>query len=259
MADVYRDWVLYNTSKAYKNWQEYIFDWTMLNEYNQLVTYYDTVQWQLRTSIVNKWVDVPASAPISDYPWYIDQIQTGAAVIDWLTLAAHNVMNCDTSPRTLWNYSFIDWAAYWCVMVDDWAACSNNYNRQLVCYRKRDWYDIEYTSWWIASSNRKYYDKGLCYKNATSVRYFFLYGNISSWDRTNMYVAQIDWDFTNFTAPVVTQTLSWWAGDTDFSDYVLDTEWFTLVGNETSWVRSVNGTRINDDWYIYLVLWYPQP
>lgn len=76
MADVYQNWVLYNVWKAIKNWTEYPFDWTMLNEYNQLVTYYDTAQQQIRTSIINKWVNVPANATIDTYPWYIDQIDT---------------------------------------------------------------------------------------------------------------------------------------------------------------------------------------
>ena len=63
MADVYRDWVLYNVGKAIKNWTEYPFDWTMLTEYNQLNQQYIAYQWDmatiqanLRTSIQNKWV-----------------------------------------------------------------------------------------------------------------------------------------------------------------------------------------------------------
>ena len=44
MADVYRDWILYNVGKAIKNWNEYPFDWTMLAEYNQLSNYMDSAK-----------------------------------------------------------------------------------------------------------------------------------------------------------------------------------------------------------------------
>ena len=86
MADVYQNWTLYNVGKAIKNWTEYPFDWTMLNEYNQLVSYYDNVKWELRTSIINKWVDVPASASIDTYPWYIDQIKTETPFLSTMPL-----------------------------------------------------------------------------------------------------------------------------------------------------------------------------
>lgn len=83
MADVYRDWVLYNVGKAIKNWTEYPFDWTMLTEYNQLNQQYIAYQWDmatiqanLRTSIQNKWVTVPANAAFNTYPSYVDQIDT---------------------------------------------------------------------------------------------------------------------------------------------------------------------------------------
>lgn len=76
MADVYRNWILYNVGKAIKNWTEYPFDWTMLSEYNQLQAYYDSAKQQIRTSIINKWVAVPNDALLSTYPSYIDQIVT---------------------------------------------------------------------------------------------------------------------------------------------------------------------------------------
>lgn len=76
MADVYRDWVLYNVGEAYKNGQRYLFDWTMRWEYEQLQAYYDRVKQEIRASIINKWVDVPSSAAIDTYPSYIDQIST---------------------------------------------------------------------------------------------------------------------------------------------------------------------------------------
>lgn len=83
MADVYQNWILYNVGKAIKNGNEYSFDWTMLNEYNQLQQQYSDyqssingIQADLKTSIENKWVTVPSSAALSTYPSYIDQIKT---------------------------------------------------------------------------------------------------------------------------------------------------------------------------------------
>lgn len=83
MADVYQNWILYNVGKAIKSWTEYPFDWTMLNEYNQLQQQYsdyqnniNIIQWNLKTSIENKWVEIPDSAALVQYPSYIDQIET---------------------------------------------------------------------------------------------------------------------------------------------------------------------------------------
>ena len=118
MADVYQNWILYNVGKAIKNWTEYPFDWTMLNEYNQLVTYYDTAQQQIRTSIINKWVNVPANATIDEYPWYIDQIDIRDG---WLyepqTLIIPNaVYNSRERPEVssnLWDAIKADGSAYY--------------------------------------------------------------------------------------------------------------------------------------------------
>ena len=53
MADIYRDWVLYNVGKATKNGQDYQFDWTMLSEYNQLLEQYQ--QEILKWDFWRKW------------------------------------------------------------------------------------------------------------------------------------------------------------------------------------------------------------
>lgn len=83
MADVNQNTTLYNVWKIYKNWQEYMLDWTMLSEYNTLQQQYSDyqssingIQANLKTSIENKWVTVPSSAALSTYPSYINQIST---------------------------------------------------------------------------------------------------------------------------------------------------------------------------------------
>lgn len=74
MADIYRDWVLYNVGKAIKNGQDYQFDWTMLPEYNQLLEQYQ--QEILKWDFWRKW-------QTSSYEWNVNYELEPTALARW--------------------------------------------------------------------------------------------------------------------------------------------------------------------------------
>ena len=165
MVDVYQNWVLYNVGKAIKNGTEYLFDWTMLNEYNQLVLYYDTVKWELRTSIINKWVDVPASASIDTYPWYIDQIDTWVPVEEfdiaesmstWVILGTVDA-DYQNDYYPYWTWAWLCCSVWWYVFMvwawwtsSDISGTTRRYVHNLWIYYKQIWsatWSLCKTSW----------------------------------------------------------------------------------------------------------------
>lgn len=227
MADIYRDWVLYNTSKAYKNWQEYLFDWTLLAEYNQLQERYNQLQ---------------------------EAYEAALWTTNGLTLYPFNVTGEPRAPSTRWLYSFAqDWVSYWCVLSTD-AWYNDTYDRLFVWFRKRDGYDIEYFTVWGWWSNNNYGGETQCWKNSTSLRYFFTYSHVNNpytWN-TSYFLAQVDWDYKNGASPVWTST-TWWPS-TNISDYTIDTTGYTQW-TTSDWVKNVWTREWEDEWYIYLILW----
>lgn len=224
------------------------------------------LQWakaSARTSIINKWVDVPSSAKVDTYHTYIDQISTWVPqedydalmwVVDGITLANHLVTSYNVEPRVYWNVSFYqDWVAYWCTLNSD---RYDDYYYRLTGYRKKKWSDIEYAdgsssyySWSIFTMIEQYQ----YWINSTSIRAFFTIGSSLI---TNPYrFFQVDWNYKNFSTPVVTEKASW--NTSDISAYSPDTTWYTQI-TTSAWVKNVWTRRVSQQWWvIYLVLWEP--
>ena len=78
------------------------------------------LQWakaSARTSIINKWVDVPVAASVEDYHTYIDQIQTGSGtLISGLRLFNFEVKPSNgVQPSLIWpryNSSSVKWISW---------------------------------------------------------------------------------------------------------------------------------------------------
>jgi hypothetical protein len=261
MADVYRDWVLYNVWKAIKNWTEYPFDWTMLNEYNQLVTYYDTAQQQIRTSIINKWVYVPANATINTYPWYIDQIQqeggTGAgALASWLKLYPCQLYNSTYNWVNVWGfYSWTDWTTYYWLNAFSTYGSAHDENCFWICTYKKDVnsdisYWVSFSDFSIAAGttidNTYFYSKWneiRCYIVTSSDHYPREYG-VYAW-------RGYTWNFSTDT----TTMSQWQSNSSDPVDWWEDLTWRTAV-SWSSWVQSVTWGYYDHYWYLYLTLNY---
>lgn len=218
------------------------------------------LQWaksDARTSIINKGVDVPASAKLDTYHDYIDLIKQWYPweVVDWLKLANYHVTWEPRAPRVWLNVSFYDDnVAYGCVLARDWIYY-NIYNRYLIGYRKRKWYDIEYVMGWVWSSDSKFWSMGemQCYKNATSVRFFYTFSYVNNpytWN-VSYFIVQVDWDYKNFSTPVATSSTE--GTSLNISDYTIDTTWYTQV-TTSEWVKSVTPTESSSEWFIYLTL-----
>lgn len=258
MADVYRDWVLYNVGKAIKNGNEYPFDWTMLNEYNQLIAYYDTAQQQIRTSIINKWVYVPANATIDTYHNYIDLIETNKNLLSWLKAGYVN---------TGWYYwpnmwpciSFEEWWIYYgmCAAAEEMKSSNTAYSG-IDCFRKASWQDVQhrYQTWdsynWYYSYNRVQVAR--YYKNSTTIRCYFCIEYTPTSNPNYYMMYKTEWDYKNGTYSS-RPTLIWsdWY-NTDPTHYWEDLTWLTEITWTNSRVSSCVWERSGDDWWIYLVL-----
>lgn len=79
-----------------------------------ICAYYDSAQQQIRTSIINKWVNVPANATIDTYPWYIDQIVVKNPWMTHLITPKTTIYSYSSTgtnlPPISWEYN---WVAYW--------------------------------------------------------------------------------------------------------------------------------------------------
>lgn len=257
MADVYQNWILYNVGKAIKNWAEYPFDWTMLNEYNQLVTYYDTAQQQIRTSIINKWVNVPANATIDEYPWYIDQIDQwdGWILVGKLKLYPYQIYTATYSGVEIWSvYSWFEWSTYyWLNSVSTYWNSHDEHCFWICTYKKGANSDISY--WrnysdfsWAGNTTIQYtyfykkWNEIRCYIVVTNYDYPYEYGSYA-WRRHT-------WDYINNTITI------WWQWHSDSvnpTDWWEDLTWWTLV-SWSSRVQSVGWNESGSNWYIYLTL-----
>lgn len=151
MADINKNWTLYNISKVYKYWQEYLFDWTMVDEYNSLLADVESSKSDMRVSIWNKWVTVPASAELNEYASYIDQIQTWAG----FPLEAFTAWIPIRTPRIwfIWRNLYQDqiWACFSYIYGDYlffslwWASGGSNYEyiNHYAFVIKRWWTDYK--------------------------------------------------------------------------------------------------------------------
>ena len=257
MADVYQNWVLYNVWKAIKNWTEYPFDWTMLNEYNQLVTYYDTAQQQIRTSIINKWVNVPANATIDTYPWYIDQIQQWdwGILSSWIKLYPYSIYgNTYEWVQIWWLYSWFEWNVYYWLNAIYTYWDSHDENCFWICtYKKGINTDVIY---WNSFSDiywayHSIFDNVIFYKKWNEVRCYIVTDNDAYPRERGSYVwCWYTWDYINNT---ITGAWGWMSNSTNPEDWWIDLTWRALV-SWSSRVESVTWWYNRPNWYIYLTL-----
>lgn len=238
MADVYRDWVLYNVGKAIKNWTEYPFDWTMLSEYNALQTSVDSAKESMRISIWNKWVVVPSSAGLNEYAWYIDQIQTCwwddvLSYMSWI-LAIDSWMIYINSSDGVYNkysdYSRKDWQYLYLVKPYEydnysstWASHVETY---VYCMALAKWasstINIEaeiYSGWYYTTTYIDYY-----YINWRRIRFYWRTWqyNDTYWCK-ELYFDGSSWTVNDIWRDWTTPTYTWWDQNIFYSTVVWST------------------------------------
>lgn len=142
------------------------------------------LQWakaSARTSIINKWVDVPASAKVDDYHTYIDQIST------WVPLKDFQIAESASTWVTIW-YPYVNFISnyrpFW--LWNGLMCCIWNYIFMIWAF----WF-----SWEISTTRRFWRHAGIYYKEI--------------WSNTWNYCGNDDWNFDNNRAWDFSLTLSW--------------------------------------------------
>lgn len=215
------------------------------------------LQWaksDIKTSIENKGVAVPSSTKLDDYAPYIDQINTWAIMMSWLTLRNVRVSWKDGSPH---NYGQVSWTQggfyYWCSVFSlEWSA-ANSLAYALYTYRKVDNNDLQYTyneSGGVSSGIYTWVIKNTSFwKNWTKLCAYFFVDTSRSSNWITLWKAE--WDYTTTGSATVSQIAS--GTSYNLSDYGVDLTGYTEV-TTSEWVTSANGNEIDDDAYIYLTL-----
>lgn len=202
-----------------------------------------------RTSIINKWVDVPVSASVEDYHTYIDQINTGGVFMDSLKLAGYVVSWIDDSPYRAW---FISWddsnAYYWAVVIK--VDYGNYRYLYLVCAKKTSWSDMAYYKNTGITVNKNNYwlpEWTQFYKKDWAIRAFFCL-NYSSASSNPWYWYKADWNLMNNQ---VTMEYIGRSSSKNTLPQEADTTWYTQT-TENSWIKSISWDSISDDAYIFI-------
>ena len=210
-----------------------------------------------RTSIINKWVSVPASASVEDYHTYIDQIQQwDGGVLSWgLTLFNQRVSMKDGSPRIKSSVSWIEWNKYYgCTVYSLEGSSSSSLESGVYTYRKVDTtndmaYRMNNVTWDLSSG--VYYEASHVsfWKNWTDMKIIFFVDSTRSSNR--WYCYQAIWNYK--TTWETTNSWMWRWETTNISDYDIDLTGYTQI-TTNEWVKSVTWNEINDNAYIYLTL-----
>ena len=215
------------------------------------------LQWaksDIKTSIENKGVAVPSSTKLDDYAPYIDQISTGWAFMDSLTLKEYRVEVTDWTP---WCYGVISWSTntkyYWAMIIYTETGSSSWHEYSyydLVTVTKEAWSDIQYGK----ASHHSFYrsmhwrpNEAVFYIKPWAVRAFFY--EIADYSTNWVFWFQADWNTETNEMSVVNFTRN--------QSTVLPPEADTTGYTETTintWIKSVTGTNTNDDSNIYLTL-----
>lgn len=207
------------------------------------------LQWaksSARTSIINKGVSVPASAKLDTYHNYIDQISTGWAFMDSLSLKGYFVTGEDGVPTISGYMSWNDSSAYYWAIISDISVSSEDY--YIICVKKQAGSDIQYkkasTSPWSTSIHGRPH-KVWYYKNWNNIRIFF--SEVSTHSSGYARWFQADWDGTN--TPTIVQIARNNSYNTLPSE--ADTTGYTEV-NLNTWFKSVVWQNTEEDAYIYI-------
>lgn len=110
MADIYQNWTLYNVSKVTKAGVDYHFDWSMADEYNQLLSNYNQLQsdyWDLEDDYEQCQQNYQAAVE----QWEINWLFMPASYI--LEDVISNDDSWITINRDLWDIANADNSAYY--------------------------------------------------------------------------------------------------------------------------------------------------
>lgn len=199
------------------------------------------LQWaksDARTSIINKGVDVPASAKLDTYHNYIDLIETTWAtwLLSWAWLMYHR-WGSESNPCNIsWYYSWVeDDKLYWLLVGNQGVKTSSTIYYWGVWVRHVPWSSTEYISDLSWQS----------YARHTSARGWYFIKNTTAWivrgyclepaDYTSnwVYTYQIEYNYKNNT--IDTTLYSTWESY-NLADIVTVPSWYVVVsGNEWIW------------------------
>lgn len=216
------------------------------------ITRLQTAKADARTSIINKWVDVPANATLDTYHNYIDQISQWAWLTSALTLMNRRISGRDSAPICYWIASFEDWDKYyWCNLYMWYNRSQDRDYFSLYYYIKEAWVDMAYYQYetsWVSDYTYWSINSYWYYKKNTWSEVMAAYICLTSRMKWECYTFQ--WDYLAWT---VTHTF-WGALDTynSLADFWIDLSWYTALWS--SWADRAVGNEIDDNEYIYLVL-----
>lgn len=209
------------------------------------------LQWaksDARTSIINKGVDVPASAKLDTYHNYIDLIETTWAtwLLSWAWLMYYRWGLESNSCNITWYYSWVeDDVLYGLLVGNQWVKNSSNIYYWGVWVKHVPWNSTSYTSGTTWASYARHTDARNSYfiKNTTAgiVRGYCLEpaDYTSNW----VYTYQTEFDYKNNT---VTTTLYSTGESYNLADIVTVPDWYTVVsGNE--WIWNVITSEVRND------------
>lgn len=222
------------------------------------ITRLQTAKADARTSIINKWVDVPANAKLDTYHNYIDLIQQWWPTwyLSWAKLYNNPVSWYDWIPKC-WNIiSFEeDWNLYGscCVLQDTYS--NNNVWVHYYTFRKTWAWDIEYSypSAWYYNTNSASWNIWYSshYKNWDTIKSYIMVWYYPSGSAPNYLMCwEFVWDYKTWT---ITSSQLSWSESSNPVDHWADLDWYTLFTTST-WVASATWNNVNDNSYIYLTL-----
>lgn len=222
------------------------------------ITRLQTAKSDARTSIINKWVDVPASAKLDTYHDYIDLIQQwwGLSDFSWVRLYNNFVSSKNWTPVIWEEISWEDnWSYYWCLTCSiEWSSADSLW---FYVYRYRRiagttwdfWYNI-YQIWWDTSPRIYQWPRSTSFweKDGVMKIIFFKYNRSTSSDNDkDCYEV----NRTYWTDAISDNFLGSWT-TRDPNDYT-DLTWWTQITTK-DWVGSVTPNSMNNTAYIYLTL-----
>lgn len=215
------------------------------------------LQWakaDARTSIINKWVDVPLNASVEDYHTYIDQIQSGCGSYDWINTRNFYFNNRDYSTVS-WFYSREEgWVQYWLILASaDTDSSAHSYSYWWVGMRHREWYDVENRNALAGNYSDNYHsyaEWSYFIQNSTDwiVRGYFY--EDTRYSTNDIRVFEVIFDYRNWTC-TCSEYSKW--NSTDLASIVTVPAWYSVVSGNT-WIKNVTHDSVDNASYFYLTL-----
>lgn len=221
------------------------------------ITRLQTAKSTARTSIINKWVSVPVEASVEDYHTYIDLIQQwdGGVLTWWLKLYNNLIDAKDGTPSIIDSVAWTEDGKYYgcCVASIEWTS-ANSLASYVYAYRKiNTTSDMQYVlnkpTWDQSGDIYDIASNATFWRNSTNMKIIFFVDSTLSTNPISCY--QAIWDFKN--TGTITSEFMWRWTTKNYTDYGVSTAWY-VQEIRSSWVKSVNGERTNQNAYIYLTL-----